>query len=155
MTPQDISIDERAARALELTSVDREDVARRLAQIGQLREPTRPETQELLIDVLLSALREIPSSDVAWSWGEFFNAGLQPLYDMSRKEEWPREALCAVDLGLGEYPAPARSGEVLTPRLALARNLTKATEELLQAIRQRLESAGVSPYGHPASPASS
>lgn len=150
MKPQDISIDERAARALELTSIDREDIARRLAQIGQLREPTRPETQQLLVDVLLSALRQIPSSGAAWSWGEFYNGGIQPLYDMSREEEWPHEALCAVDLGLGEYPAPARTGEVLTPRLALARNLTKATEQLLQAIIQRLENAGVSPYGQSA-----
>jgi hypothetical protein len=77
----------------------------------------------------------------------FHNGGLQPLYDMSRKEEWPREALSAVDLGLGERAAPTQPGEILTPRLALARNLTKATEQLLQAIRERLEAAGVSPYG--------
>lgn len=147
MNSQDIDIDERAARALELTTLDRQGVARRLAEIGQLREPTRAETEELLVEILRSALRQIPASNAAWSWGEFHNGGLRPLYDMSRKEEWPLEALSAVDLGLGERPAPTQPGEILTPRLALARNLTKATEQLLQAIRERLEAAGVSPYG--------
>jgi hypothetical protein len=154
MMPQDVDIDERAAHALELTSLDREDVARRLAQIGQLREPTRPETQALLVDVLISALRQIPSSNAAWSWGEFHNGGLQPLYDMSPEDEWPREALVAVDLGLGEHPASTQPGEVLSPRLALARQLTKATEQLLAAIRERLEAAGVS-SNRPTSPPSS
>ena len=147
MNSRDIDIDERAARALELTSLDRQSVARRLAEIGQLREPTRAETEELLVEILRSALRQIPASNAAWSWGEFHNGGLQPLYDLSRKEDWPREALSAVDLGLGERPAPVQPGEILTPRLVLARNLTQATEQLLQAIRERLEAAGVSPYG--------
>ena len=150
----DISIDERTAEALGLGSLDRKAVADRHAQIGELRTPTRKETQEFLVEVLLQALRQIPSSGAAWSWGEFHNGGLQPLYDMNPEEDWPREALCAVDLGLGEYPAKMRPGEILTPRLALARNLTKATEELLAAIRERLEAAGVSPYGpgHPLAP---
>jgi hypothetical protein len=91
---------------------------------------------------------QIPSRG-AWSWGEFHNGGLQPLYDMSREEDWPLEALCAVDLGLGEHPVRMQPGEILTPRLALARNLTTATEDLLRAVRELLEATGVSPYGEP------
>lgn len=140
-------IDVRTARALELTTLDRKAVADRLAQIGELRPPTREETRELLVEVLRSALRQIPTSNVAWSWGEFHNGGLQPLYDMSRERDWAREALCAVDLGLGERPARTRPGETLAPRLALARNLTEATERLLHEVRERLEAAGVSPFG--------
>jgi hypothetical protein len=69
MNSPDIDIDERAARALELTTLDRKGVARRLAEIGQLREPTRAETEELLVEILRSALRQIPASNAAWSWG--------------------------------------------------------------------------------------
>jgi hypothetical protein len=145
-------IDERTARALGLTTLDRKTVADRLAQIGELRPPTRDETREFLVEVLRSALRQIPSSNVAWSWGEFHNGGLQPLYDISRENDWPRQALCAVDLGLGEQPAPTQPGETLTPRLALARNLTKATERLLRQVRERLEAAGVSPFGQATTP---
>ena len=68
---------------------------------------------------------------------------------MNSEEEWPREALCAVDLGLGEFSPPAQSGEIASPRVALARNLTSATERLLQELRKHLEAAGVSPYGQP------
>jgi hypothetical protein len=145
-------IDERTARALELPALDRKAVADRLAQIGELRPPTREETRELLVEVLRSSLRQIPSSNVAWSWGEFHNGGLQPLYDISRERDWTREALCAVDLGLGEQPAPTHPGETLTPRLALARNLTKAIERLLHEVRERLEAAGVSPFGQAKTP---
>jgi hypothetical protein len=40
-----------------------------------------------------------------------------------------------------------REGEVLTPLDGLSRNLTQATERLLQALREHLEGAGVSPTG--------
>ena len=146
--PDTVEINEWTAEVLGFPSLNRKAVADRLAQIGDLRTPTREETEEFLVEVLLNALRQIPSTVGAWSWGEFHDGGLQPLYDMTREEDWPREAVCSVDLGLGEYPAPMRPGESLTPRLALARNLTAATEALLRAIRERLEAAGVSPYGH-------
>lgn len=155
MMADDIDIDERTARALGLPGLDRKSVADRLAQIGELGKPTRDETEAFLVEVLLDALGEIPSSGAAWSWGEFHNGGLQPLYDMSREKDWPRLALCAVDLGLGEQPQMTRNDEALTPRGQLSRNLTKATEELLQAVRERLEAAGVSPYGQPTTPPSS
>ena len=149
--PDHVDLDERTAKALELTSLDRKAVANRLAQIGDLRPPTREESQELLVEVLVNALRKIPSSGAGWSWGEFYNGGIQPLYDISRGNDWLREAICAVDLGLGEYQPRTRPGETLTPQLALDRNLIDATERLLQRVRERLEAAGVSPYGpqHP------
>jgi hypothetical protein len=131
--------------------LDRDAVAARLAELGGLNTPTRRETQEFLVEVLLTALRQIPSSGAAWSWGEFHNDGMQPLYDMSRTKDSLREAVCATDLGLGEQRPQLRPGETLTPLEGLARNLTQATEHLLHALRELLEQAGVSPYGpgHP------
>lgn len=147
-----VEVDERTARALELTGLDRKTVAARLAEIGELQTPTHRETEEFLVEVLVHALSEIPHSEAPWSWGEFHNGGLQPLYDISRAEDWPRGALWAVDLGLGDQPAATHPGETLTPRGALARNLTQATERLLGEVRKRLEAVGVSPYGAPATP---
>jgi hypothetical protein len=144
----DLQIDERTAETLGLASLDRKAVADRLAQIGELRTPTRGETQEFLVEVLLKALRQIPSAG-AWSWGEFHNGGIQPLYDMSRTKDWSRLAVCAADLGLAEQQPRKRNGEVLSPLYGLSRNLTKATEDLLRAIRELLEASGVSPYGEP------
>ena len=143
-----VQIDERTAQTLGLVSVDRKAVADRLAKIGELRTPTRRETQEFLVEVLLKALRQIPSTG-AWSWGEFHNGGLQPLYDISRTKDWPRLAVCAADLGLAEQQPRTTDGEVLSPLDGLSRNLTKATEDLLRAIRDLLEATGVSPYGEP------
>jgi hypothetical protein len=114
-------------------------VADRLAQIGELRTPTRRETEEFLVEVLLQALRQIPSNGAAWSWGEFHNAGLQPLYDISSATDWPRLAVCAAGLGLAEHEAKSREGEVLTPLDGLSRDLTQATERLLRALREHLE----------------
>jgi hypothetical protein len=145
---EDIRIDARTAETLGLSSLDRKAVAGRLAQIGELRTPTRKETEEFLVEVLLKALRQIPSRG-AWSWGEFHNGGLQPLYDISRTKDWPRLAVCAADLGLAEHHPRTRDGEVLSPLDGLSRNLTKATEDLLRAVRELLEATGVSPYGEP------
>ena len=100
------------------------------------------------MEVLLKALRQIPSAG-AWSWGEFQDGGLQPLYDITRTKDWPRLAVCAADLGLAEQPPRTKDGEVLSPLDGLSRNLTKATEDLLRAIRDLLEATGVSPYGEP------
>ena len=99
----------------------------------------------------MSALRKIPSSGAAWSWGEFHNGGLQPLYTLSDRKDWHRWALYAVDLGVAEKVSPTRDGETLTPLEGLSRNLISATEQLLEKVRERLEAAGVSPYGpqHP------
>jgi hypothetical protein len=141
-------------REQQLTRLDRRAVADRLAEIGGLQIPTRDETAEFLVEVLLKALRQIPSSGAAWSWGEFHNGGIQPLFDISREQDWQRLAVCAVDLGLDGQPARTRPGEVLTPRAALSRNLTRATEQLLHIVRERLEAAGVSPYGEPTIPPS-
>jgi hypothetical protein len=149
-----IDIDERTARALELTALDRAAVADRLAQIGGLRTPTRQETRDFLVDVLRSALRQIPSSNTAWSWGEFHNGGLQPLYDISREKDWAQWAAYAVDLGLAEQAPPMRDGETLTPLDGLSRNLIGAIERLLHEVRERLEAAGVSPFGQGTTPPS-
>jgi hypothetical protein len=140
-----IGIDKQTAEALGLASLDRKAVADRLAQIGDLRIPTRRETEDFLVEVLLQALRQIPARGAAWSWGEFHNGGLQPLYDISSATDWPRLAVCAADLGLAEHEAKSREGEVLTPLDGLSRNLTQATERLLRALREHLERAGVSP----------
>lgn len=102
--------------------------------------------------MLRYALREIPSGGAAWSWGEFHNGGLQPLYDIGREKDWPRLAVCATDLGLAERHPTVKNGESLTPLDGLARNLGDAIERLLHALRESLEAAGVSPYGQPTAP---
>jgi hypothetical protein len=151
----EIDIDVRTARALGLTRFDRTAVADRLAEIGELRTPSWAETEEFLVAVLSYALGEIPSSGAAWSWGEFHNGGLQPIYDMTREKDWPRLAVCAADLGLDGQPPTTKDGETLTPRDGLSRNLIEATERLLQVVRRRLETAGVTPYGPSTTPPSS
>jgi hypothetical protein len=147
MIANEINLDERTARALELTRLDRKTVAGRLAQIGELRTPTRNDTEGFLVAILLSAVSQIPSSRAAWSWGEFHNGGLQPLYDLSDKKDWSQWAVYAVDLGLGEQLTPTRDGENLTPLDGLSRNLIGAIERLLHGVRDRLEAAGLSPDG--------
>jgi hypothetical protein len=143
----DIAIDERTAKALRLTSLDGRAVANRLAEIAELAPPTRDETIEFLVEVLRDALKQISNT---WSWGEFHNGGTQPLYDIGREKDWHRLAVCAVDLGLDAQPARVMTpDEVLSPRDALARNLGDATDRLLREVKDRLEAAGVSPYGQP------
>jgi hypothetical protein len=144
---EEVRIDERTAHALGLTTRNRKAVAARLAELGDLQTPSREETEEFLLDVLIGAVRQIPRSGAAWSWGEFHNGGLQPLSATSGREEWLRRAICAIDLGVDEQPPRTRPGEVLTPRKALARNLVAATERILEVVRDRLEADGVSPYG--------
>lgn len=141
-------IDERTAEALGLTSLDRRAVAQRLAEIGELRAPARRETEEFLLEVFLTALSYIPRTSAAWSWGEFYNGGIQPLYDISREEDWARLGLCALDLGLGDEPVRVGDGELVSPRVALAKRLMEATEKLLRGVTEQLETAGFSPYGH-------
>ena len=119
-----------------------------MAEIGGLGLPTQSATVDFLVEVLLKALREIPSSGAAWSWGEFHDGGLQPLYDISREKDWYSLAVATIDLGLADARPTIREGEILSPIGSLARNLTEATEGLLHEIRLRLEAAGVSPYGH-------
>ena len=98
------------------------------------------------MEVLVKALRQIPSSGAAWSWGEFHNGGTQPLYDMSRHPE--RWAVYAADLGLAEG-APVAMADCSPD--GLARAVSQAIEHLLGTLRKELEQAGVSPYGpgHP------
>lgn len=94
------------------------------------------------------ALSYIPFSNVAWSWGEFYNGGIQPMYDIGREKDWPRLALCAADLGLAErHPRLRKADETLTPLEALSRNLGDGIDRLLAAVRERLEAAGFSPCG--------
>jgi hypothetical protein len=146
-------IDERTATALGLVKLDRKAVADRLAEIGGLPAPSRAETVELLVEVLLKALRQIPTTGAAWSWGEFHNGGTQPLYDISHHKDWHRMAVCAVDLGLDAQAPRPRQGRVLSsPRAALSANLTDAIEGLLHEVRVRLEKAGVTPYGRQGTP---
>lgn len=154
MTRDDIDVNEDTARALGLSRLDRQTVANRLAELAALRPPTQNEAQEFLVAVLLTALSYIPSRGTAWSWGEFHNGGIQPLFDIDRAKDWQRLAICAVDLGLDARPPRTRPGEELSPREALARNLGDATEGLLHEVRKRLEAAGVSPYGQPTVPPS-
>ncbi|HKP20080.1 MAG TPA: hypothetical protein VJT68_01080 [Thermoleophilaceae bacterium] len=143
----EVGIDKATAEWLGFETLGREAVAARLADIGGLPRPTRRETQEFLVEVLLQALRQIPASGAAWSWGEFYNGGVQPLYDMSRTKDRPRLAVCAADLGLAERQPRVRNGETLTPLDGLARNLMQATEHLLLEVSELLKRAGVSPYG--------
>ena len=146
-------MDEVTAKALRLTSLDKRAVANRLAEIAELGPPTHDETIEFLVEVLRNALEEISNT---WSWGEFHNGGIQPLYDISREKDWHRLAVCAVDLGLDAQPARVMTrDEVLSPRDALARNLGDATDRVLRQIKDRLEAAGVSPYGQATSETSS
>jgi hypothetical protein len=144
-----LEIDPPTAKALGLTRPDRNAVAFRLAEIGDLQAPARTETRDFLVEVLIGALSAIPAADVAWSWGEFHNRGLQPLYDMNDAHDWPNLAACAVDLGLGEHPVAGRDGKVLSPLAQLSAALVESTENLLARIRQRLEDVGVSPEGSP------
>jgi hypothetical protein len=146
--PDEVAVNPSTAEILGLHSLDREGVANRLAEIGGLRRPAREETQEFLVEVLLKALRQIPSSRVTWSWGEFHNGGIQPLYDASRPGERWRWAVYAADLGLTDDQAQD-TGEDATADLA--QRVGQATEALLHELRVKLESAGVSPYGpgHP------
>jgi hypothetical protein len=143
-----IEIGDWTARALGIPARDQSSVARRLAEIAGLDAPSRPTTEEFLIAILLGALREIPRVPAAWSWGEFHNAGLQPLYDMTKRKDWPGWAAVASDLGLDEEPAVTETGEVLTPRAALSRSLIAASERLLLRVRELLEAAGVRTHGH-------
>jgi hypothetical protein len=101
---------------------------------------------EFLVDVLLHALRKIPASGAAWSWGEFHNGGLTPLYAVT-EDDWRRLILSAVDLGLDKRVPATTPGATPTPREALAGNLLAATEQMLTVVRGLLEAAGVSPYG--------
>lgn len=144
-------MDERTARALGVPSRDCDDVAHRLAKLADARPPTRPETQEFLVQVLLHAVRKIPSSGAAWSWGEFHNGGLTPLSGIAEDDDWRRLMRCAIDLGLDEKVPATRSGSIPTPREALVGNLVAATEHMLRAVRGLLEAAGVSPYGESSS----
>jgi hypothetical protein len=148
----EITIDERTANALGLTRLDRTAVAHRLAELGGLSRPAQAQTQEFLVDVLMKAVSYIPATGAAWSWGEFTNGGIQPLFDIDRAHDRLRLATCAVDLGLDTRPPRTRPGETLSPREALSRNLTEAIEGLLEVVRTRLEAVGVSPQGQRAAP---
>jgi hypothetical protein len=132
-------------RALGLPSLAAESVATKLAEIGGLRTPTRPETVKFLVATLERAASEIPTGPAAWSWGEFHHAGLFPAHELIQSNDLVRLAICASDLGLADESCV---GPTDTPRQALSRNLVAATETLLQRLRERLEAAGISTYGH-------
>ena len=133
-----VDVDEWTAETLGMVARDRSSVASRLAEIADLQVPTRPETEQFLYDTLTYALSQIPPVPAAWSWGEFHNAGLQPLYDMTAEDDWARWGACAADLGLEGDASHAE----------LSRTLIAATERLLAQVRRRLEAAGVSTHGH-------
>jgi hypothetical protein len=116
-----------------------------MAALGELQTPSHDETVRLLVEVLTQALRQIPTTGGAWSWGEFHNGGIQPLFDISRDKEWYRLAVCAIDLGVADRQPVLRSGEILNPLEGLARNLGDAVEAVLHQVRLRLEQGGIAP----------
>ena len=146
---EDVKIDAWTADVLGLTSLDRTSVARRLAEIANLQAPSRQESEEYLVEVLLNALSQIPRVPAAWSWGGFYNHGIQSMYDIGREEDWVRLAICAVDLGVADHTPTLYGGEDgLTPLGGLSRNLTDATDRLIAGLRELLEAAGLGVYGH-------
>jgi hypothetical protein len=136
------------AAALRLPIDDPDPTAARLAEIADFPSPAREETRALLVEVFKKGVSEIPSLSAAWSWGEFYNGAIQPLYDLDEAQDWERLAVCAIDLGLDDrLPKLYQHDEVLTPRAGLARNLGTAVDHLIAALRERLEAAGFSTYG--------
>lgn len=135
--------------ALGFPSRSGEAVASRLAQLGGLREPTRPETKDLLVSVLVRATSRIPDFPAAWSWVEWYHAGTAPLDEMTRNNEYIPIAICAEDLGVAERPSPPAPWDdgPVSPRLQLLRNLTDAVERLLHELEQILKAAGIDDHG--------
>src|SRR5688572_27749243 len=121
-----VAIPDWLAIALGLNARDRAGVVTRLAEIGGFSEPTRAEAADFLVEVLEKAATQIPPVPAAWSWAEWHNAGLQPLYDITREQDWVRMAICAIDLGLGDRTPRMREGSVLSPRGGLMQNLCDA-----------------------------
>jgi hypothetical protein len=149
MHGQDANINPKIAEALGLSSLAPEAVARELAEIAGLRPPTRRESVEFLVATLRRATNEIPTVPAAWSWGEFHHAGIGPADELIRSDDSVRLAICASDLGLADQPSPNSAD---TPRQALSQNLMEATDALLRSLRELLEAAEISTYGHPGPP---
>lgn len=139
-------VESRIARALGLTQLDRSSVAEWLGHLASERAPAHAETRDFLIRVFQGAISQIPTGDVAWSWGEFHNAGIEAVFELDRDTNSQRLAVCAADLALDDQPPLTRSGQTGIPREALSRSLMAATERLLLAIRERLEAGGISPH---------
>lgn len=145
MQSEQIELPREIAEALGLPSLAAEAVAERLAEIGGLHAPTRPETVEFLVATLQHAANQIPSVPAAWSWGEFHHAGIYASHELIQSEDPVGLAICASDLGLADEvtPDPAE-----TIRQALSRGLAAATNRLLRSVTERLEAAGISTHGH-------
>lgn len=145
MHGRDADINPKVVHAIGLPSLAPEAVARKLAEIAGLRPPTRLESVEFLVATLRRATNEIPTAPAAWSWGEFHHAGIFPAHELIQSDDPVRLAICAADLGLADQASPNSAD---TPRQALSRNLMEATEALLRSLRERLEAAEISTYGH-------
>jgi hypothetical protein len=145
MNAQDADISPKIAEAIGLSSLAPEAVAAKLAEIGSLRAPTRPESVEFLMATLRLAVNEIPAVPAAWSWAEFHHAGIYPAHELVQSDDPVVIAICASDLGLADQPSP---NSAATPLRALSRNLVEATERLLRDLQKRLETAGISTHGH-------
>jgi hypothetical protein len=63
------------------------------------------------VEVLMTALRQIPACNAAWPSDEFHNGELQPMYDISRETDWHRLAVVAVDLGAAQVYPTVREAE--------------------------------------------
>lgn len=135
----------KVAEALGLSSYAQEAVARKLAEIGGLRTPTRPESVEFLVSTLRYALKEIPIEPAAWSWAEFHHAGIYPAHQLAQSSDPVELAICAADLGMADEAPP---GPAVTPRRALSQNLMAAANQLLRNLETQLEGAGISAHGH-------
>ena len=144
MQSEQIQLPGDIAEALGLPSLAPEAVAERLAEIGGLRAPTRPETVEFLVATIRHAADQIPSVPAAWSWGEFHHAGVYAAHELIQSEDPVRLAICASDLGLADAVAPDPAETV---RQALSRGLWEATNRLLRSAKERLAAAGVSTHG--------
>lgn len=141
LTPKKIEIKESMAVALGLSSLEREVVADELAQMAGLRTPARRETEDLLVGVLVNGLRQI--SGGVWTWAEFQNGALQPLYDLTRREDG-REYMTRVATDLGLSHDPNASQDTERSKTLLQRLVAAIEDDLIGAIIVRLQAAGIS-----------
>lgn len=144
MTRDRLDINDQLAAALGLPSLERREVAEHVAQMAGLRAPTQQESEDLLVDVLLHAVRYInPNAAIqVFTWAEVANGGLQPLYDISRRDDSTDYlARCAIDLGLSETPGTPNDGP---EKSELVQRLNAAVEDdVLGGIILRLRAAGI------------
>lgn len=141
--------------------VPRAQLAARMAAVGELWEPTRTETVDLLVEAALYVDWQIPGTyGGAWDDGEFQHYWLAPLWERERSETRLSDlslAISAVDLGLGLRPAPDQGPQVdlSKPLWAMSANLEDALRKIFEELMRRLVLAGYldpEPPAYPAAP---